>query len=138
MKRKGQSVVFENVLIFTAGVVIFIVSYTVFSAYQAQFTMMGVDSQLSEIRDHITSHILILSGKEDINSSVTIQIPRTVATEHYVIELYSGGLNVTSANTQITKHSSLFNLSLSLTPKRIPSSSGKITIYKRGNRINII
>ena len=138
MARKGQSVVFESVLIFTAGVAIFLISYSVFSMYQVQFTNIGLDSQLSEIRDSISTHILLLSEKEGINSSITLKVPRTVGTELYGIILYPGGLNVTSATSGITKHSNLYNLSLSLVPKQIPSSAGKITIYKKGNRINII
>ncbi len=138
MSRKGQSVVFENVLIFVAGVTIFILFYSVFTAYQANFTAIGIDSQLSEIRDYISTHILLMAGKEGINSSVIIKIPRTVATELYEVELYSGGLNLTSSVTSVRKHSNLYNLSVTLIPKRIPSSAGKITIYKKGNRINIM
>jgi len=138
MYKKGQSVVFENVLIFTAGVAIFILFYTVFTIYQTHFTSVGIDSQLAEIRDYISTHIILMAGKENINSSVTLKIPRTVTTELYEIELYQTGLNVTSSTTHIRKHSNLYNLSVVLVPKRIPSSSGKITIYKKGNRINII
>lgn len=138
MGRKGQSVIFENVLIFTAGIAIFVLFYTVFSIYQVHFTNVGIDSQLSEINDYVSSHILLMAGKDGINSSVTLKIPRTVATELYELELYPTGLNVTSITSNIRKHSSLYNLPVVLVPKRIPSSSGKITIYKRGNRINIL
>ncbi|MEE9406261.1 MAG: hypothetical protein V3V26_02540 [Candidatus Aenigmarchaeota archaeon] len=138
MSRKGQSVIFENVLIFVAGVTIFILFYSVFTAYQANFTAIGIDSQLSEIRDYISTHILLMAGKEGINSSVIIKIPRTVATELYEVELYSGGLNLTSSVTSVRKHSNLYSLPVTLIPKRIPSSAGKITIYKKGNRINIM
>lgn len=138
MSRKGQSVIFENVLIFVAGVTIFILFYSVFTAYQANFTAIGIDSQLSEIRDYISTHILLMAGKEGINSSVIIKIPRTVATELYEVELYSSGLNLTSSVTNVRKHSNLYSLPVTLIPKRIPSSAGKITIYKKGNRINIM
>ncbi len=138
MPVKGQSVVFENVLIFVAGVTIFVLFYSVFTAYQANYTAIGIDSQLSEIRDYISTHILLMAGKEDINSSVTLKIPRTVATELYEIEVYRGGLNLTSSVTGVRKHSGLYNLSVTLVPKRVPSSAGKVTIYKKGDRINII
>ncbi len=130
--------IFENVLIFVAGVTIFILFYSVFTAYQANFTAIGIDSQLSEIRDYISTHILLMAGKEGINSSVIIKIPRTVATELYEVELYSSGLNLTSSVTNVRKHSNLYSLPVTLIPKRIPSSAGKITIYKKGNRINIM
>lgn len=135
--KKGQVIVFENVLIFTISVAIFIVCFAVFTIYQGYFTQVGISDQVSQVRDYITSHIIILAEKEGMNSSMTVKIPRTVGSEPYEITLSQSGLAVTSLVSGISRTSQVYGLPYVFASRRIPSSRGKITIYKKANQIII-
>jgi hypothetical protein len=135
--KKGQVLVFENVLIFTISVAIFIVAFSVFNIYQAYFTQVGVSDQVAQVRDYIVSHVMVVSAKDAVNSSVTVKIPRTVGSEPYEIILSNSGLMVTSLVTGVSKTSDMYGLPYNFASRRIPSSRGKITIYKKANQIII-
>ena len=134
--RKGQTVVFESVLIFTISVAILVVCYSVFTVYQySYFTPLGTADQLGEVRDFVASHIIALSQMEG-DGWVLLQIPRLAGTEEYRIELTSEGLNVSTASA--FKFSSLYGLSQNLDDLyAVSSPRGKITLKKEGNQIKI-
>ena len=138
--KKGQAIIFENVLIFTIGVAIFIVCYAVFSIYQySYFDPIGTADQLEGIKDYISSHIILLAGKADANSSLVLEIPATAGTENYRIELSGlSGLNLTTFTTGTSKTSPLFGLADSfILTGAVPSTEGRITLKKTGNQIYI-
>ena len=60
-ERKAQAAVFESVLIFTAGVALFMMSYAVFTVYQSYFTTVGLDDQLRATNEYIKTHIILLA-----------------------------------------------------------------------------
>lgn len=134
MAKKGQILVFENVLIFTIGVTIFIMSFAVFSIYQTQFTYQGTSDQMGQIRDYITSSILMVAEKP-ADSSVTLQIPKTISGEPYEIILSPEGLNVTSRFGH--RFSSLYSIQLDFQERAVPSTRGRITLKREGDQINI-
>ena len=72
------------------------------------------------------------------DSSVILKIPKKIGNENYMIELSSDGLNLTSINTKVSKHSSLYSLNetFSLSGK-VASGAGSVIIYKTGNQIII-
>jgi hypothetical protein len=137
---KAVSMIFEYALLFMFGIIIFISSVGVFKSYETYFTSVGVNDQLAEVSEYVSSNIIKLaemsSGEE---SSVTLWIPKKIGgSESYTIELSSTGLNVTSMNTRISKHYGLFNLSRSLILSgKVISGAGSVIIYKTGNQIII-
>jgi len=136
-KRKSQAIIFENVLIFTVSIAIFILLFAVFNIYQSYFTYVSVDDHLTEVGNYITSHIILLAEKGDANSSTIIVVPKTIGGEPYEIELLEDSLRVMTMNTQVSKFTSLYNLPFEFVPKKIPGTRGKITLKKNGNQIII-
>jgi hypothetical protein len=138
MKRfKAQTLVFENVLIFGIGVAIFILSYAAFTAYQLHFSGVGNNDQMNRVKDILVSNILMLGEKEAVNSSVTLKIPKKIGADVYKVELSNGGINISLSNVYVFSPIYNLNKSLTLSGKAV-SIKGKVTIYKKGNKIIII
>lgn len=140
MAKKGAVLVFEQVMLFMIGVAIFISLFAVFSTYQTHFNRISAQDQLSEVNNIISSRILIMSQEDkNTNISVSLSIPRTVGGMDYKIELFEDGLNVSTIDKGIFSFSSLYNLNSSFyLAGRVLSTSGRLVIYKNGNRIIII
>jgi len=137
-KRKAQAIIFENVLIFTIGVAIFIVCYAVFNIYQyTYFGPIGTADHLEGTADYIASYILLLAENPGVNSSLEINIPISAGPEQYNIKLSSNGLNLTTASG-MSRTSPLFGLNRSFVlTGEVTSAEGRITLKKRGNQISI-
>ena len=137
--KKGQAIIFENVLIFTVGVAIFIVCYAVFSIYQyTYFDPIGTGDQLESVKDYLSSQIILIAEK-DADSSVILDIPTSVGPENYQIVLSTeSGLNLTALDSGISKSTPLFGLGESFVMTgAVPSTEGRITLKKTGNQIYI-
>jgi hypothetical protein len=138
-RMKAVSVIIEYTLLFMFGIIIFISSISVFGNYDAYFNSVSVNDQLTGISEYLGSNIIKLAemgtGEE---SSVILKIPKKIGNENYMIELSSDGLNLTSINTKVSKHSSLYSLNetFSLNGK-VVSGAGSVIIYKTGNQIII-
>jgi hypothetical protein len=143
MERKGMkaaSTIIEYSLLFLFGIVILISSVAAFNNYQVYFTSVGTSDQLGAVTEYVGSNIVRMAqmgGQEE--SSVVVKIPKRIGgSESYVMELYNGGLNATSASMNITKHSDLYRLGSSFVMKgRVVSGRGEVMIYKTGNQIII-
>jgi len=135
--RKSQAAIFENVLIFSISVAIFIMLFAVFTLYQSYFTYIAVDDQLTDVSNYFSSQVILISEKEDANSSSVFFIPKTIGGEPYEIELRSDGLVISTMVTGTSKFSPLYNLPYEFVPRKIPSARGKITLKKTGNQIII-
>lgn len=137
-KRKSQAIIFENVLIFTISIAIFIVLFAVFTIYQSYFTYVTVDDQLTQMTSYLASHVLMLAEKGETNTTSTILVPKTIGGEPYEIELKEdGNIEVSTLNTQATRRAYLYNLPFEFVQKKVPSARGKITLKKTGNQIII-
>lgn len=133
---KGQVLVFENVLIFALGVTIFLLCYSTFTVYHSYFADTAVNDQIIKVKEFLVSNILLVSEREG-NSTVTLNIPKRVGGEEYIIHLSRYGLNVTTGSRY--RFSSLFGLNRTFhLSGKTASLKGKITIYKRGGRIIIV
>jgi len=131
---KGQILVFEQVMLFSAGVAIFIVLFTFFTIYQEYFVSVGIEDQLNSVNNWITSNILKISSRQ--NSSIILPIPKRIGNEIYMIKLDNNGLNVTNMALDITKTSNIYGLGkLFNLSGRVLSTGGRILIYKKGNEI---
>jgi uncharacterized membrane protein len=133
---KAQSLIFEHALLFTISVAIFVICFAIFNIYQSHYTSITINDQIDKVKDYIASHILKLYEKDDIDSSIILQIPRRIGDEEYKIELSNNGLNITTMVTGISKFSSLYNIgeSINLTG-RVFSMGGRFMIYKKENKI---
>jgi hypothetical protein len=114
---KGQSPIFEQVMLFSISIAIFIICLSIFHIYEVYFTDIMMEDQLTGVKDFITSNILTLSKKNE-NFSMKLEIPGRILNQIYEINLY----NLTES----------FEFSGS-----ILSSYGKHIIYKKGNKIII-
>jgi hypothetical protein len=143
-RLQGQVIVFENVIIFSMSVMLFIFSFMIFLNFQDYYKNVAIHDQLNKIENMVITGIITVATDEDTNSSVVIKIPTTITNEHYDIGFYDGRLKVTLRDVE--KVSNVFGLGNPAlgTEKpfdfsgRIASSKGKITIYKNGNQINIL
>jgi len=132
----GQSLIFEQVMLFAIGVAIFVALFAVFMVYQNYFASVNLQNQLDEVKDVIVSNIMKLSEKKNVSAYIVMDIPREISEEGYEIILSDKGLNVTSLITGVWKFSSLYGLneSYNLTG-RVTSVLGRFIIYKKENKI---
>lgn len=134
MRRKGQTLVFEQVLLFGMGVAIFVICFAVFTIYQDFFLSVGGENQHDQVVNLVSTAILKLAEKDqssNLVSSVTIPIPKAIKNEPYVIRLSSAGLGVVqSGGSGAVKTSTLFylNQSLTMVQGEVASVQGKITV----------
>jgi hypothetical protein len=138
-RMKAASMIIEYTLLFMFGIIILISSVSVFNNYDTYFTSISASDQLTGISEYLSSNIIKLaetgSGED---SSIILKIPKKTGDENYIIELSSQGLNITSATTRITKHSSLYSLNETFVLSgKVTSSAGSLIIYKTGNQIII-
>ena len=138
-KRKAQVQIFEAVLIFGISVSIFTICYFLFSSYHAYFSNVTIHDQLDGVKELAVANMLQLAEKEnDIDhSSVSVSIPKRIIDIPYEIILYEDRLCIESLRA--SQCSNIFNIeSVQFQPSKAASVNGKITIYKKGNRIYIV
>src|SRR3989338_11063271 len=61
-KRSGQTVVFEQVLLFAVGIVIFLACFAVFSIAQGYYTDAAARDQMGQVRELIAGEVQALAG----------------------------------------------------------------------------
>jgi hypothetical protein len=138
-RKKGQTLVFEQVLLFSIGVAIFIASFALFSMYQSHYISAMRWDQLKGVKEYLVSSIIELSEKEEFESSVTLEIPRMIGNDFYRIRLSNSGLNISILTGDIDyDFSPLYGLGNSYTFEgSVTSDRGKVIIYKIGNSIKL-
>jgi hypothetical protein len=135
---KAQTMIFEQVILFAIGVVIFIICFATFNVYQDYFTSASMNDQLGQMKSWISSNIISLIENGDANSSIILDVPRKIGEEEYEVMLSDAGIRITSLVTHTRKESILFNLSTSYNLSGSVTSTGrKFIIYKKGNEIII-
>lgn len=139
MKSKGQTLVFEQVLLFTIGVTVFLISFALFMMYQNHYISETTRDQITQVKEYLLSNIIKLCEKEDFNSSIVLDLPQTIGNSLYRISFSPEGLNITlEPETTIYEFSNLYGFNETFTFKgMVISDRGKIVIYKRGNSIYI-
>ena len=138
---KGVSLVFEQVLLFMIGVIIFSACFFTFSLYQQQFTGTISQDQLNEVRDSISSVVLDFSSRQQpVNSTMKMELPYRIGDAVYIAELNSSGLFVyTLGPVRIESFSPLYgiNHSISLSGRFSSVHARELIMYKNGNEIII-
>ncbi len=139
MKRKGQVIVFEQVLIFAIGIVILMSSLSLFTMYQNYYVASTSQNQITEIKEYMLSNVIEMCGREDANATDILSIPKTIGGHFYKISLSGTGVNVTSEpDGSISDFSPLYGLNQSFVfSGMVISDTGKVVIYKSGNAVTL-
>ena len=137
--KKGQSLIFEQVLLFAISVTIFLVSFAVFNIYQNFYISVNSVNHLDGAKEWISANILKVAEKGNATSLLIIPIPRTIGDAVYEVKLVPTGLSVRNLLTGATENSTLYTLNQSFALSgAVTSIKGKITIKKEGNQIIIV
>lgn len=135
---KGQTLVFEQVMLFMIGVAIFIACFGLFQIYQAHYTYVSVNDQSIGVKELVSSQILQLMKfkNNDTTAEIELVVPQTIGGERYDIELPGKSLDITTLQTGTKASSTLYMLGDSIPMSgKSASSKGKIIIYKNRNKI---
>ncbi|MBI4182037.1 MAG: hypothetical protein HY520_03665 [Candidatus Aenigmarchaeota archaeon] len=132
--RKGQTLVFEQVLLFSFSVVVFIVAFTIFSITQDITLEANADNQLDAVTELVAESVLAF-GQHPGNGTVVIPVPRVAGDAVYEVELDQAGLTVTNLkDTAITKTHGLYDLkSAYALGGKATSAGGKLIVKKDVN-----
>lgn len=138
---KGQTLIFEQVILFGISVAIFLILFSVFTIYQNYYLEVGGSNQLDESKEWISANILKVAEKENATTISIIPIPRNVADAVYSIALSNNEKLLILENllTKEKKTSSLYDIGKKYTLSgNLTSMKGKITIKKEGKLISIV
>ena len=138
---KAQTLVFERVLLFFIGVIIFVVCFAVFTNYQDYFLGIGTDDQLEDVGNYISYNILRLAEKgAGEEAEIKVSIPPMIGNEQYTVILTNAGLEIITAKTEKNIFLKLYGLNetFEFGGERVISSRGEFLIYKKQNRIILI
>ena len=135
MKRKGQVIVFEQVMLFAISVTLFLVSISVFSVYQNYYLDVGTENQLDEVKEWVASSILRVAINDQAESTVIIHIPREIGGAVYSVQLTEDQLVIRNLLTDQITTAYLYGLSESYQfdtqSNPVTSNKGKLTIVKK-------
>lgn len=132
----GQSLIFEQVLLFAIGVAVFLALFAVFTTYQIYFSSVNLENQMDEIKNIIVSDIMKLTYKGNATVSTTLNIPREISNEGYQVILTSNGLTVKSLLSDAEKFSPVYGLNETYELSgSVTSLLGRVIIYKKENKI---
>lgn len=137
---KGQSYVLEQLMLFSLGIAIFMVFFSAFTVYRDYFQSTTNADQIDQVKDYLTAYVLKAAQNErNVTSSFTVNIPKTLSGEPYKIEVTGSDLVITGIGSKIVRKSNLYNLTSSYDISgQTTSMSGRITIKRTGDKINII
>ncbi len=135
MRRKGQTVAIEQLIVFMAGVSMFLVFLVVFQTYQTGYQHLGRKDVLLLTADRLVAGLGELSTVEE--GSEEMSIPRQAAGEDYFIQLRADGLNVSAVTgtTHVFIPLPALQVQGLVMSGRAESVRGRVTINRRGNNI---
>jgi len=139
--KKGQTLVFERLLLFMISVVVFIVCFAIFVSYQEYFVGVSITDQIRAVGNHVSSKILKVAAQDYSEEAVIkVDIPQRIGDETYMIKLSNVGLNITTGESGVSSLFKLYdiNSSFDLGGSTIMSSISEFMIYKKGNRIILL
>jgi hypothetical protein len=135
--KKGQSRIFEEVLLFGISVTIFITCFVIFDMYQSHYSFVSINDHASSVRDMIHQHIIELTRIDSMDASIVLDIPEQISGEYY--HIYINDTHITIVTEESGKS---FLLELRMLGSysfsgEAASGKGEIIIYKKGNNIII-
>ncbi|MBU0953733.1 MAG: hypothetical protein KKA90_04955 [Nanoarchaeota archaeon] len=140
-QRKGQSLVFEQVLLFAIGVAIFIVMLSIFSVLRGVWNVQAATDKLDTVSREVATGILSVATDPADFTLRTLVIPRDIAGEVYRIQLVGEKLqlDLSLPSLDLSRDSDLFSLgsTYTLVDSNVWSLHGRLTIKKVGTTISI-
>ncbi len=133
---RGQSPVFEQVMLFAIGVGIFGGFLFFFGLYESHFTSEGRQMQLDSARYVLSLDIASLAAR-DGSSSVTEPVQKKAGDEPYKIRLNSTGLYLWTSEKSSWSNVYYMNELVVFEDSSVWSTGGKVTIIKEGNNIKL-
>gem|GEM_PF-1940315 len=136
MAKIGQVLAFEQIVLFSLAVSIFIATYFIFNSYTSVYAEFAEYDQLEQIKETVANSILSLLLSTNSSSSIVVKIPKFAGQKPYFIALRENGLYVYVRNGR-ESFSNLYFMNKTYTFKKstILSGRGKLIIYKTGNSI---
>ena len=136
---KSQSLILEQAMLFAVAFAIFVACVGIFSAYQQHFTRTTSADQLDQVKEFVVSNIVKLAEREnETNTSVILSIPEKISDGFYEISLSDNGLTITDMLTGVSRFSPVYDLMRYMNfSGTVISGSGRLIIYKKGNKIII-
>jgi hypothetical protein len=138
---KGQTRIFEEVLLFAISIAIFVTCLSIFQMYQNHFGYVSLEDQTREIGNIVQGHLMEISRLRGMDASVVVSVPREISGEYYVISLSDTEITVVTERTAMKYTGTLNMISRDLGGNidglsgQANSGKGQIIIYKRGNNI---
>jgi len=137
---KGQSSIFEEIILFGISVFIFITLFFVFNSFQAQSLKTTGNDMIEEISNYIISTIVEISAV-DGDYSVIISIPERINNQPYIIVLNDTGYTLKVEPDGPVYSSNIYGIQnsggIEIEDNTIASISKKMMIYKRAGKIGI-
>jgi hypothetical protein len=136
--KKAQTMIFEQVILFSIGVTIFVMCFAAFNIYQDYYESVSLNDQMGQLKSWITSHVIRIIENRDANTSIILEIPRRISGEEYEIEFDDEGISIVSFLSRTVKKAPLFNLTEQYNfSGRVTSTGRQFVIYKKGKDIII-
>jgi len=138
---KGQTRVFEEVLLFAISIAIFVTCLSIFQMYQSHFGYISLTDQTRELGNIVHGHLLQMARLEALDASVVVPIPREISGESYSVSVNDTDITIVTERTQTRYIGRLQMISDELEGAitglsgQTSSGKGQIIIYKRGNNI---
>jgi hypothetical protein len=139
MKKKGATLVFEQILLFVMGIIIFITCFSLFRSYETYFSEFTAADQFEDVNELIRSNIVLFSQEENTNSTMRVEVPEEVGNERYIINLSQEGITIKTSETGKVFFSPLsaINRTFSFSGRFSTVHGSEFLIYKKGNQIII-
>lgn len=138
---KGQTRIFEQVLLFGISIAIFVTCLSIFQMYQSHFGHVSLEDQTREVGNIIQGHLMEMSRLEAFDASIVVSVPREISGESYTVFLNDTDITIVTETTGMKYIGRLQMISDELEGSiaglsgRATSGRGQIIIYKRGNNI---
>jgi hypothetical protein len=141
---KAQSGVFELILLFGVGTMIFAVCVLSLNNYRTSYTNMGNEDMLAQVGDQVAYAIVKASESFSDEARYTIPIPEKIGDEQYTISLtQADGLKVTLTTSGKNRVSGLYGIfdstnspySMNIGPSSVESSNGKVVVSRNPGKI---
>jgi hypothetical protein len=138
---KGQTRVFEEVLLFGISIAIFVTCLSIFQMYQNHFGYISLTDQTREIGNIVQGHLMEMARLKDLDASAVISIPMEISGESYTVSLNDTDVTILTQETgtkyigRLQMVSSSLEGSLTGLSGQASSARGQIIIYKRGSNI---
>ena len=133
-QRKGQMLSLEQMILFSAGVVITLTVFTIFSNISENVREEAQVDQLKEVGSTIAGAIAAASGNEDI--IIRVQIPQKIGAAPYSVDLNSENLTMILGDTRMDVPLEGIG-SINTLSGTISSSAGRVIVTKASNTITI-